>query len=183
MRTAAAVQKPISVARFRPTAAHALPAAVFQSSIRVYYEDTDAGGIVYHANYLRFFERVRTDWLRSLGVHQREIAAREHLQFVVRDMAIDFRSPARLDDLLRVDVRVIDVRRASLRLLQWACLDDGDARAGTSPGEATGKPPGPPLVTAEVKVAAINPRGRPVALPDWLLARFSSPQGSANGQA
>ncbi|MFT3802505.1 MAG: tol-pal system-associated acyl-CoA thioesterase [Burkholderiaceae bacterium] len=155
------------MARFRPTAAQALPAAAFQSSIRVYYEDTDAGGIVYHANYLRFFERVRTDWLRSLGVHQREIAAREQLQFVVRDMTIDFRSPARLDDLLQVDVRVLDVRRASLRLLQWARRDDADA----------------PLVTAEVTVAAINPRGRPIALPDWLLARLSSPPGSANGQA
>ena len=81
-----------------------LRAPEFELRVRVYYEDTDAGGIVYHANYLRYFERARTDWLR----------------FGVRDRGIDYCAPARLDDELIVDVHVLEARRASMRLAQLA---------------------------------------------------------------
>lgn len=130
--------------------------AAFAQRIRVYYEDTDAGGIVYHANYLRFFERVRTDWLRALGARHPELRAREGLILVVRDLQLDYHLPARLDDELEVDVEVTEVRRATLRLRQTARLA-GEAR---------------PLVGAALRVAALNPdTGRPVALPAWLIDR------------
>ncbi len=92
--------------------AAALAPLAFSIPVRVYYEDTDAGGIVYHANYLRFLERARTDWLRALGAVHSRIAENSGAVFVVRDMTIDFQSPARLDDLLTVDVRVLEAKRA-----------------------------------------------------------------------
>ena len=130
------------------------PGGVFEIPVRVYYEDTDAGGIVYYANYLRFFERARTEWLRALGATHGEMEAGDGLLFVVRDLAIEYRKPARLDDLLTVDVRVTEARRASLTLAQTA------RRAGSTET----------LVAATVRLAALR-RGasRPSALPDWLL--------------
>ena len=134
-----------------------LPPAVYRDTFRIYYEDVDAGGIVYHANYLRYFERARTDWLRSLGIHQRALSAQRGIFFVVRDMSLDFRAPARLDDLLEVDVRVLVARRASLELAQVARLT----------------PHAEVLVSTVLKIAAINPAGRPVALPSELLERLA----------
>ena len=89
-------------------AAHAR--GVFALPFRVYYEDTDAGGIVYHANYLRWMERVRTEWLRELGIRQTDLAAQHALQFVVSELEIRYVRPARLDDLLTVDLTVDQVR-------------------------------------------------------------------------
>jgi acyl-CoA thioester hydrolase len=77
--------------------------------VRVYYEDTDTGGVVYYANYLRFFERCRTEWLRSLGFGQRELAERDGAVFVVAGAEIQYLRPARLDDELRVDARVAEL--------------------------------------------------------------------------
>ena len=74
----------------------------FQFQVRVYYEDIDIGGVVYYANYLRYFERARSEWLRSLGVNQERLAAVEGIGFVVARAEIDFRTGARLDDLLDV---------------------------------------------------------------------------------
>src|SRR5690349_22081736 len=94
--------------------------------VRVYYEDTDAGGIVYYANYLRFFERARTDWLRAAGVSHQEMAQAEGVNLVVRDCAVQYLRPALLDDLLAIEVGVADpaadIGRASLRLTQRALL-------------------------------------------------------------
>lgn len=132
----------------------------FDATVRVYYEDTDAGGIVYHASWLRFMERVRTDWLRSLGARHAELAQRDGVQFVVAGLSIRYLRPARLDDLLVVDLEVLEARRASLRLAQraWAAGEDGRT------------PAGPPLVDAEVHVAAMRREGgRPAPLPTWLL--------------
>jgi acyl-CoA thioester hydrolase len=138
--------------------------AAFESRLRVYYEDTDAGGIVYHANWLRYFERVRTDWLRSLGAVHRELAQRDGVLLVVRDMHIDYRLPAALDDELRVDVGLLEARRASLRLRQ----------------SAWSVPDGRLLVQAELRVAAIDARHhRAAGLPRWLLARLASPPNTA----
>ena len=86
--------------------------------LRVYWEDTDAGGIVYYANYLKFMERARTEWLRALGCDQARMRARHRLQFVVARASIEFRRPARLDERLDVDVRVLALRRASVELAQ-----------------------------------------------------------------
>lgn len=97
----------------------------FQIQVRVYYEDTDLGGVVYYANYLRFFERVRSEWLRSLGVNQQHMAAVEGVGFVVVRAEIDFRIGARLDDLLTVSVKPAEVRRAYLWLEQEVRLADG----------------------------------------------------------
>ena len=91
---------------------------MFTFPIRVYYEDTDAGGVVYYANYLKFFERARTELLRSLGVERSLLAANGDLGFVVRRISVDYDLPARLDDLLEVQTQVLQLRKASLQLNQ-----------------------------------------------------------------
>ncbi len=98
-------------------------AAVFRWPVRVYWEDTDAGGIVYYANYLKFFERARTEWLRSLGLAQSELAAQAGLVFVVADVHLRYAAPAKLDDVLQVQLRVTDIGSASLSVAQqaWRC--------------------------------------------------------------
>lgn len=95
----------------------------YEMDIRVYYEDTDTGGVVYYANYLKFFERARTEWLRRLGVNQSELATRENLIFVVKDVELNYRKPARLDDLLRINSTVTRLGAASMRFWQTATRD------------------------------------------------------------
>jgi acyl-CoA thioester hydrolase len=82
--------------------------------LRVYYEDTDAGGVVYYANYLAFMERARTEWLRSLGYENQQLLDEQGVVFAVRRAAVDYISPARLDDLLEVVVSLSRIKRASL---------------------------------------------------------------------
>ena len=96
------------------------PSFVFP--IRIYWEDTDAGGIVFYANYLKFFERARTEWLRSLGIQQQALKAQSGGMFVVSETHIKYFSPARLDDLLEVTARTVEAGRASLVLAQQAWL-------------------------------------------------------------
>ena len=91
-----------------------------QQNIRVYYEDTDAGGVMYYANYLKFFERSRTEWLRGLGVQQSSLADDENLLFVVKNVQIQYRKPARLDDLLEINSRITRVGPASITFHQTA---------------------------------------------------------------
>lgn len=86
--------------------AESLPASGFIIPIRIYYEDTDAGGIVYHASYLRFMERARTDFLRHLGYERRRLAAEFRVQFVVTDMSIKYIKPALLDDLVQATLQI-----------------------------------------------------------------------------
>ena len=87
-------------------------------SVRVYYEDTDSGGVVYYANYLRFLERARTEWLRSQGIEQDQVRAKFGVLFAVRSVAIDYHRPARFNDLLEVSVRVVRLGKASLEFEQ-----------------------------------------------------------------
>ncbi|MEY3887575.1 MAG: Acyl-CoA thioester hydrolase YbgC [Pseudomonadota bacterium] len=94
----------------------------FVFPIRIYWEDTDAGGIVFYANYLKFFERARTEWLRSLGIQQQALKAQSGGIFVVSETHIKYFSPARLDDLLEVTARTVEAGRASLVLAQQAWL-------------------------------------------------------------
>ena len=86
----------------------------FVWKVRVYWEDTDAGGVVYHSRYLNFFERARTEWLRSLGVHQAKLAEEDNAIFAIRHMDIDFAQAARLDDEL--DVTVHSVNAGGVRM-------------------------------------------------------------------
>ena len=107
----------------------------FAFPIRVYWEDTDAGGVVFFANYLKFFERARTEWLRSLGFGQERLRNDTGALFVVADTSMRFLEPARLDDLLEVSVRLVEAGRASLTLAQQArragsLLADGSIRIG-----------------------------------------------------
>ena len=94
--------------------------AIFTFPIRIYWEDTDAGGIVFYANYLKFFERARTEWLRSLGVEQQSLKDKSGGMFVVSETQIKYFSPARLDDLLEVTAQTSETGRASLVLSQQA---------------------------------------------------------------
>ena len=113
---------------------------------RVYFEDTDFSGLVYHARYLHFFERGRSDYLRLTGVHHNELAA-DGLVFAVKTMTLDFKKPARIDDILTIATEPGEIGGARIRLRQAI------VRVGTV------------LVTADVEVALINAAGRPQRLP------------------
>jgi acyl-CoA thioester hydrolase len=86
--------------------------------VRVYYEDTDSGGVVYYANYLKFMERARSEWLRNLGFEQDRLIEEEGVIFVVRRVELDFRAPARFNDVLQISVRLKEIKRASMTFLQ-----------------------------------------------------------------
>ncbi len=99
----------------------------FDWKIRVYYEDTDTGGVVFYANYLKFFERARTEWLRRFGFQQQHLAATTGAIFVVKNTHVEYLSPARLDDELRLTVVVEKLRNASMEFIQEAWrLPSGD---------------------------------------------------------
>lgn len=125
--------------------------------VRVYYEDTDSGGVVYYANYLRFLERGRTECLRALGWQQQALLAETGLAFAVRSLAADYLKPARLDDLLEIETRVAELGRAQVTFAQ-----------SIRRGETT-------LLTATVRVACLDlARGKPAALPKELHAQLAS---------
>ena len=125
----------------------------FSFPIRVYWEDTDAGGVVYHASYLCFLERGRTEWVRALGISQHAVRASDDLVLAVRGMQIDFLRPARLDDELRVTVVLEERRSASFSVAQelfrgYECL-----------------------VRARVRIASLRASTfKPRPLPGWMLA-------------
>jgi acyl-CoA thioester hydrolase len=126
---------------------------------RVYYEDTDFSGVVYHARYLHFMERGRTDFLRCLGVEQGKMTGEgEGLFFVVHRMEIDFKASARMDDVL--SIRTVTEKAAGARLI----LDQEIRRDDTL------------LIAARVIVAVVNGRGRPQRLPAPLIAQFVRPE-------
>ena len=127
--------------------------------IRVYWEDTDAGGVVYHASYLRFLERARSEWLRALGYAQDALREREGVVFVVRAMRLEFLRPARLDDELVITVALDERRRASLLMRQKIWRSDEL------------------LLDAEVKVACVAATDfRPRAVPEALVAALTEPE-------
>ena len=95
---------------------------MFHFAIRVYWEDTDAGGIVFYANYLKFFERARTEWLRAKGIEQQALREQTGGMFVVSDCALRYRQSARLDDLLLVTASPVEIGKASLTIAQSALL-------------------------------------------------------------
>jgi acyl-CoA thioester hydrolase len=123
--------------------------------IRVYYEDTDASGVVYHANYLRFAERARTEMWCTLGMQQSQLAAEAGILFVIRRCFADFLAPARLDDRLEVASRLTDLRGASIDLQQEVRRDGTD------------------LVRLEVRLACITTQGRAARLPAAVRQAFA----------
>jgi acyl-CoA thioester hydrolase len=121
----------------------------FQWPVRVYWEDTDAGGVVYHASYLRFMERARSEWLRAMGITQSSYKETTGLAFLVREMQIDFLKAALLDDELSVSVEVKERRAASILFAQTIRRADGAE-----------------LIRAKVRVACVDVRRmRPVQIP------------------
>jgi acyl-CoA thioester hydrolase len=123
--------------------------------VRVYYEDTDAGGVVFYANYLKFFERARTEYLRSLGYEQDQLVANEGIIFAVRSIQVDYLYPARFNELLSVTADVIEIKRASLTFAQRICRGQDD------------------LCTSTVRIACLDAKAfRPKAIPDYLLNHF-----------
>jgi acyl-CoA thioester hydrolase len=123
--------------------------SLFTWPVRVYYEDTDAGGIVYYANYLKFFERARTEWLRAAGVHQQAMLDEHGAGFVVKRVQIDYHASARLDDAITLTLDIAKFGRASVEFSQQALR-----------GELL-------LATAQVKVGCVDLNTlRPRAIPD-----------------
>ena len=134
----------------------------FSWAIRVYYEDTDAGGVVYYANYLRYFERCRTEWMRSLGFGQQQMAERDGVVFVVASAEVQYRRSARLDDELVVDARIAE-RFGSYVIFEQT------ARRGSEV-----------LCSSRMKVACVDARTmRPSRLPAALVARLAQTPGHA----
>ncbi len=127
---------------------------VFTWKVRVYYEDTDAGGIVYYANYLKFFERARTEWLRAIAVNQRDLLEQHDAMFVVKSASANYHAPARLDDELELTLAIEKLGRASIVFIQQAW--HGDTL----------------LNTARVTVACVDSTLRPRALPLEVAARM-----------
>lgn len=136
------------------------PAPAFSWTARVYYEDTDAGGVVFYANYLKFFERARTEWLRARGVSQEALARTERTVFVVKSTGVDYHAPARLDDELKLTVVVERQGRASVQFVQEAWrVTDGTPQL---------------LATGRIKVACVDAdRFRPRPIPDQVLAKIT----------
>jgi acyl-CoA thioester hydrolase len=139
----------------RQASAPSPDAAPFSIEIRVYYEDTDAGAIVYYGNYLRYFERVRTEWIRSMGISQQVLMHEQQRQFVVRHAGLDFLAPARLDDVLVVSVRPVRLARTYVELEQLVHRE------------------GHTLCRGEVTIACIDSvRMKPAAIPQTIAARM-----------
>lgn len=124
---------------------------------RVYWEDTDGGGVVYHANYVKFLERARTEWLRAKGVEQRALMLSTGMVFAIYAMQLQFLKPARLDDALRISVRLVKCRRASFSVSQTII----EERGGTE------------LCRAEVEVACLDAANfRPIPIPAQVLTEI-----------
>jgi len=129
----------------------------FVWKVRVYWEDTDAGGVVYHSRYLNFFERARTEWLRSKGVNQERLAREENALFAIRHMDIDFEQAARLDDEL--DVTVSNVRTGGVRMT----FDQGMTRCSDGRAVASAR-----LTAVCLKADSF----KPTRMPAWIRAKL-----------
>jgi acyl-CoA thioester hydrolase len=129
--------------------------ADFQWQVRVYYEDTDSGGVVYYANYLRFMERARTEWIRMLGFEQDRLIRDDGILFAVRSASLEYLRPARFNDLLNVSVHLVERRRASLTFEQVVSRLDDDSD---------------PLCTGSVRIACLTADSlEPTPIPAYLL--------------
>jgi acyl-CoA thioester hydrolase len=133
-----------------------MPGSDFRLRLRVYWEDTDAGGVVFYANYLKFFERARTEWLRAAGVSQQALRDETGAMFIVADTSVKYLSPARLDDEIEVTVTPVETRRATMTLDQQAWCG------------------GRLLAEGRIRIACVDgERFRPRAIPSFLLDRLT----------
>ena len=132
------------------------------SSIRIYYEDTDAGGVVYYANYLKYLERCRTEWLRRAGFDQSVLLREHQLAFVVRRVEADYLRPAILDDLIEVGLQVEKLGAAQIVFAQTV-----------SRKTATGAPE--LLLSARVQIVSVNSASmRPTPIPSWMKTQLNA---------
>ncbi len=132
----------------------------FTWTVRVYYEDTDAGGVVFYANYLKFFERARTEWLRSAGINQQLMTETHGVMFVVKSTAVDYHAPAKLDNELKLTVVVERMGRASVQFIQeaWRVTVDADGEHKEL------------LATGRIKVGCVDTqRFKPSQIPSQVL--------------
>ena len=137
---------------------------VFTLPVRVYFEDTDAGGVVYYANYLKYLERCRTEWLRELGHNQQNLIEEHNIVFVVRNINIDYLRPGRLDDLLQIGLEVGKLGRSQIIFRQHARRQEAD-------GSWT------ELATATVQIVCIDfSKFKSAPIPDWLRAKLETLQ-------
>lgn len=128
---------------------------LFHWPVRVYFEDTDAGGVVYHARYVAFYERARTEMLRNYNYNQLQLL-NEHVAFAVRRMNIEYLAPARLDDMLDIQTKIVQLRNASLSFAQRILNQQGKL-----------------LSTADVLIACIDPyKAKPIPLPKSIISEL-----------
>ncbi len=130
---------------------------LFSLPVRVYYEDTDSGGVVYYANYLKFMERARTEWLRQLGFEQDELIDNDGVIFAVRAVKLDYRKPARFNDLLDVNARVTNFGGASMSFAQQVIrggevLCEGDIKIASLDAVSLRPKPLPKAIAASISV-------------------------------
>jgi len=131
----------------------------FVWKVRVYWEDTDAGGVVYHSQYLNFFERARTEWLRSMGIQQVTLAEKENVLFAIRHMDIDFALAARLDDELEITVHSVEVGGVRMVLSQ----------------DMTRGPDQQPIAKAKMTAVCLSAdRFKPTRMPKWIRAEIKN---------
>jgi len=131
----------------------------FHWQVRVYYEDTDSGGVVYHSNYLNFFERARTEWLRTLGMEQDRLCVQHGIVFVVRSINVEYFKPAKFNDLLEVSAVIEELGKASMVFKQ----------------EITTAASVEPLTQARVRIACLDAVSfKPRPIPDFLLEEIES---------
>jgi acyl-CoA thioester hydrolase len=131
--------------------------SAFSWPVRVYYEDTDLGGVVYYANYLKFLERARTEWLRARGFEQTTLAAVHEVMFIVRSVALDYRKPARFNDQLEVTVELREIGASRIALHQLVTRGKEE------------------LVAAQVEIACVNTATfRPVRIPEPVIAKIGN---------
>lgn len=129
----------------------------FSWPVRIYYEDTDAGGVVFYANYLKFFERARTEMLRAMGHEQDTLLAKEGIIFVVRSVTVDYLHPARFNDLLNVSAEITLAKKASLTFQQRITREDII------------------LCSSLIRIACLDASTlRPKAIPDYLLEQLTN---------
>ncbi len=136
----------------------------FTLPVRVYYEDTDAGGVVYHSNYINFMERARTEWLRNLGYEQDSLIREQGIVFVVRSLQVEYLRPARFNELLLVQTSIHDMGRTSIQFRQdiWRQAVNQDAG-------------GEHLISGIVRVVCVDAeRFRPTAIPPAIRGKLSS---------
>jgi len=127
--------------------------AIFNWPVRVYYEDTDAGGVVYHSNYLNFMERARTEWLRALGFEQPQVRAEQGVIIVVHSLAVEFKSPAYFNDMLDIHCKLTKIGRGSIEMEQKIMRDHHL------------------LIKAQIKLAFVNAETfKPLAIPAVIKA-------------